>query len=280
MDGKKSSREIGLEIGLALGRWLTGAGNLHYGDWTGLEVCAANLGVAQENYTRRLFRQLPRRRGMSILDIGGGAGETAKKLLALGHSVDIVVPSPLLASECRKVAPEAIVHMARFEDFTTDRRYDLCLFSESFQYIDMGFALDHARSLLSPKGQILICDCFRTKEGARETDESKVGGGHPVWVFRSMLEDRGFKILHEEDITLAVAPSVEIDQGLHHVVGKGFYSVYGTFGPIRQWLVRALFRVFLSARRRRRLWQRFFGDTRNRDLFATYNRYLLVRLKG
>ena len=35
---------------------------------------------------------------LRILDIGGGAGETAKKLLALGHSVEIVVPSAFLAA--------------------------------------------------------------------------------------------------------------------------------------------------------------------------------------
>ena len=89
MSKKIDTRAVGLDVGLAFIRWLTGAENLHYGLWTGLEVTAGNLRTAQDAYTAKLFGYLPKG-PLRILDIGGGAGETAKKLLALGHSVEIL----------------------------------------------------------------------------------------------------------------------------------------------------------------------------------------------
>ena len=87
MADRMDTQGVGLDVGLAFIRWLTGADNLHYGLWTGLEVTASNLRQAQDAYTAKLFGYLPPGR-LRILDIGGGAGETAKKLLALGHSVE------------------------------------------------------------------------------------------------------------------------------------------------------------------------------------------------
>jgi hypothetical protein len=104
MSARIDTRAIGLDVGLGFVRWLTGAENLHYGLWTGLDVSAGNLGRAQAAYTDKLFGLLPPGK-LRILDIGGGAGETAKKLIALGHEVEIVVPSALLAAHCRAERP-------------------------------------------------------------------------------------------------------------------------------------------------------------------------------
>ena len=109
MSKKMNSQAVGLDIGLSFIKWLTGAENLHYGIWTDLEVTAGNLGQAQSVYTEKLFSYLPSG-SLRILDVGGGAGETARKLIALGHQVDIVVPSPFLAERCRANAPKATVH--------------------------------------------------------------------------------------------------------------------------------------------------------------------------
>jgi hypothetical protein len=85
---KLDTKAIGLDTGLALSRWLTGAEHLHYGLWTGLTVAAGNVGAAQDAYSARLFAHLPSGK-LRILDIGGGAGETAKKLIALGHRLSV-----------------------------------------------------------------------------------------------------------------------------------------------------------------------------------------------
>ena len=109
------TRAIGLDVGLAFTKWLTGAENLHYGLWDGLEVTAGNLRAAQDAYTDKLFALLPKG-PLRLLDIGGGAGETARKLLDLGHEVEIVVPSAYLADRCRENAPAAKIHEMMFEE--------------------------------------------------------------------------------------------------------------------------------------------------------------------
>ena len=72
-----TSQAIGLDIALELANFITGKSNMHYGIWDGLQVNLANLGDAQEAYTRKLLSYLPKNRKLNILDIGGGAGETA-----------------------------------------------------------------------------------------------------------------------------------------------------------------------------------------------------------
>ncbi len=83
---KIDTRTLGLDIGLTYSKWLTGAENLHYGYWKGLDVCAANFGAAQAAYTGLVFTRLPQT-PCRILDIGDDAGETARKLIALGHTL-------------------------------------------------------------------------------------------------------------------------------------------------------------------------------------------------
>lgn len=282
--GKKkiNTQAIGLDVGLAFTKWLTGAENLHYGLWDGLEISAANLRAAQEAYTDRLFALLPDR-PCRILDIGGGAGETAKKLLALGHSVDIVVPSPFLAGRCRANAPEARVHECMFEDFAAaPGSFDICLFSESFQYIPLDRGLPKCLTLLAPDGEIIVADCFRTPAYTGDRMLAPVGGGHRIAAFRETLASLPLDVISEEDVTLSAAPSVEIEQGLFNVFGYGLTRVdeeLARHRPRLRWVFHRAIRSLISARKRARLDQRLNQQARNRDSFAKFNIYLLMRLR-
>jgi MPBQ/MSBQ methyltransferase len=272
---------VGLDVGLAFIRWLTGAENLHYGLWTGLEVTAGNLRAAQDAYTRKLFGYLPGGR-LRILDIGGGAGETAKKLVALGHEVQIVVPSPFLAARCRETAKGATVHECTFEAFPGQGPFDLCLFSESFQYIPLTESLPKCARLLAPGGQVLIADCFRTDAyRGRNVHGPQPGGGHRVAVFRAAVAEAGFAVTAEEDITEAVAPSIDLEQRLFNVLGHGVTRVSEEVRakrPAAHWALARIVGLFLSRTRRENLTQRLTGTTRTSEAFATYNRYQIVRL--
>ena len=278
---KIDTQAIGLDTGLALARWLTGKEHLHYGLWAGLEVAAGNIGPAQEAYSARLFALLPARPNLRILDIGGGAGETAKKLIALGHRVEIVVPSAYLAGRCRINAPQAVVHQCFFEDLHSDGGFDLCLFSESFQYIPLVISLEKARSLLVPGGEILIGDCFRSDSFKQDPTFYTVGGGHGVAAFRATLATQPLAILAEHDITDAVAPSIDLEQALFNVLGvglAGFDRELAAKRPWKHWLMHRALRLVMNARKRARLSQRLFDQARTSAVFIANNRYLLIRL--
>lgn len=278
---KIDSRAIGLDTGLALSRWLTGKEHLHYGLWTGLDVAAANVGPAQDAYSARLFALLPQRPNLRILDIGGGAGETAKKLIALGHRVEIVVPSAFLAARCRVNAPQALVHECFFEDLVSEGGFDLCLFSESFQYIPLPLSLDKARSLLASGGEILIGDCFRSDAFREDPVRYIVGGGHRLSDFRATLAAQPLRVITEEDVTEAVAPSVDLEQALFNVLGVGLQGIERELAakrPVKHWLAHRILRLVMNARKRTRLAERLFETKRNAATFCANNRYLLIRL--
>lgn len=275
------TQAIGLDTALALSRWLTGTEHLHYGLWTGLDVSAGNVGRAQHAYSAKLFAYLPARRGLRILDIGGGAGETAKNLIALGHFVEIVVPSAFLAGRCRANAPDAVVHECTFQDLQSDGGFDLCLFSESFQYIPPEIALTKAHSLLNPLGEILIGDCFRTDAFLTAADRHICGGGHVLSRFRQILAEQPLAILAEEDVTAAVAPSVDVEQALFHVLGRGILATdieLGRKRPLLRWFLRRILAWMIPARRRKRLNLRLFETTRNAAVFTANNHYIFLRL--
>ena len=275
------TQAIGLDVGLGFVKWLTGAENLHYGLWEGLEVSAGNLGAAQAAYTDKLFALLPPG-PLRILDVGGGAGETARKLLGLGHAVEIVVPSPLLAEHCRANAPGARVHLARFEEAATEGPFDLCLFSESFQYIPLDTALSKARALVRPGGHILIADCFRSDAFRGGGRVRVVGGGHPVSAFRAAVATLGLETLHDEDISASVAPSIDLEAGLFRVFGQAVTRIDGELGakrPTARWALDKLLRLLVSERRRHRIMERLKGEGRTSEAFLANNRYLMVKLR-
>ena len=278
---KIDTRALGLDVGLSFMKWLTGAENLHYGLWDGLEPSAQNLGAAQAAYTEKLFGYLPLG-PLKILDVGGGAGETAKKLIALGHDVEIVVPSPFLASRCRVNAPTATVHCQTFEDYAGTGPFDLCLFSESFQYIPFELALTKATELVKPGGAILIADCFRSENYEGVKRSQTVGGGHRLGRVREALDEGPLELVAEENITKAVAPSIDVEQALFNVIGHGVQSVdtaLKTQKPSARWILVKMLRLMLSERRRFRLMQRLTEKQRTAEAFCHYNQYMIFSLR-
>jgi SAM-dependent methyltransferase len=282
MGQKLDSRAVGLDTGLALIKWLTGAENLHYGLWTGLDVAAGNLRRAQEAYTEKLFALLPPG-PLRILDIGGGAGETARKLLTLGHQVEIVVPSAYLAQRCRVNAPGATVHECTFQDFTGQGPFDLCLFSESYQYIPLDEGLPVCLNLLAPGGTVLIADCFRTAAyQGRAAHGPQPGGGHPEAAFRALLAGLPLSLTHDEDITEAVAPSIRLEQEFFNVLGLGLTRLQTevqTKKPILFWTAAKALALMLSEKRRKNLTKRLTDQSRTIEAFCRFNRYYILRLK-
>ena len=277
---------VGLDIALKVSSFVTGKEHLHYGLWEKLDVTLENLGKAQEAYTNLLFKYLPKKESqkkLEILDIGGGAGENAKKLIERGHRVTIIVPSKILAEHAKiNTNKKAEILITTFEDYIPKyNSFDLCLFAESFQYIPIKTALKKARILLKNNGEILIADCFRS-------DKKQIGiirqpgGGASLKSMEKELEIQKFKILVRKEITKLVAPSVELEQKFYNTLGFSINRIVTSLNvnrPITLKFLKIIYKIFFSKRRRKRLEKRLFENTRTADSFIKYNHYMIYKLR-
>ena len=283
---KEPSRLVGLDIALKVSSFVTGKEHLHYGLWERLDVTLDNLGKAQEAYTNLLFKYLPKKepqKKLEILDIGGGAGENAKKLIERGHRVTIIVPSKILAEHAKiNTNKKAEILITTFEDYIPKyNSFDLCLFAESFQYIPIKTALKKASILLKNNGEILIADCFRS-------DKKQIGiirqpgGGASLKSMEKELEIQKFKILVRKEITKLVAPSVELEQKFYNTLGFSINRIVTSLNvnrPITLKFLKIIYKIFFSKRRRKRLEKRLFENTRTADSFIKYNHYMIYKLR-
>ena len=78
---KVSSKEVGLEIGLVISRFLYKTEHLHYGYWPDeLAIIPENVGKAQDLHSKLIIDTIPED-VETILDIGSGSGGLAEKLI-------------------------------------------------------------------------------------------------------------------------------------------------------------------------------------------------------
>lgn len=204
---KVDSKEVGLEIGLILFKYFLNSEYLHYGLFSdGLPTEVANLAKAQVNYAEFLKSKIPTE-VKSILDVGCGSGKFAQELISCGYDIDCVSPGTILTEHARKkLNGNAEIFQKKFEDVVTDKKYDMIMFSESFQYINMDASFTKSLAFLKPDGHIMICDFFKTNaEGI-----SQLGGGHNFNEFKEVVKKYPVKIIEEQDITNETAPTIDL----------------------------------------------------------------------
>jgi len=277
MKSKVDSKEVGLVAGLNLMQFFLGTRDLHYGLWQGdLEVCIQNLPEAQKRYSDFLLGHIPE--GVNrVLDVGCGAGGVAAELMVRGYRVEGVSPSPLLSEVARqKTGDEFKIHQGRFEDisFNAGEKFDLVMFSESFQYITLATVLEDAQQRLNPGGYILICDFFKTNAAGR----SVIGGGHPIEKFMMALEKSGLEVLEDKDITHETAPNQDIvDQMGRELLLPTFKLVGYAFGTNHPWLARLL--RWKYQKKIRKIDRKYLRGERNGKSFARSKVYRLLLLR-
>lgn len=214
---KGLSQEVGLEMGSICGRYFLKLEHLHYGFWTpDLPVDIVNLHKAQENYTAFLMSHIPE--GVeTILDVGFGTGGVASKLVDRGYHVDGVSPSSFFAERGRELLGDRVnIFECRYEEVQTEKRYDLVLFSESFQYIHLETALEKTDQLLKDGGYMLICDIF----GKDTANKGAQRGGHRLRKFSDIMTRFAFEPVEDMDITEQTAPTIDIMDSVLKEVGQ------------------------------------------------------------
>ena len=204
---KVSSKRVGLDIGLAIGRFFLNTEDLHFGYWPkGKTAPGQNFAEAQEAHSNLILNQIPEGT-QRILDVGSGSGNLALKLINKDFQVDCVIPSEFLAEQVQaKLGVHSKIHICGFENVTADESYDFILFSESFQYVKLGESLQKIADMLSPNGHLLICDFFRRDVPGK----SPMGGGHSWQGFQDTMSKHPLNLVTDVDITEETAPTIDL----------------------------------------------------------------------
>lgn len=281
MSKKKNNvdlRDAGLRIGAVLGSFFFKTEHLHYGYWDeSLEINVENLPLAQQKYSAFLLEHVPAE-VKSILDVGCGIGENARLLLDKGYKVDCVSPSAYLTEKTReKVQDQSEIFECFFEKVETDKRYDLILFSESFQYINMEQAFTQCMRLLNPGGYILICDFFRLRPQSAPVRRA-IGGGHRIERFFETVKRFPVEQLKDIDITRYTAPNYTlVDQirktvmlPIVETVKDAMQSNYRFTSRFISFIGRVFF-----GKKLKKLHYRHLSGNRNADNFTLYKSYRL-----
>ena len=272
---KVDSREIGLEIGLLLGKFFFKTEHLHYGYWTDdLNLDIINLPRAQENHSNFIISHIPEGT-KTILDVGCGVGCFAEKLTNMGYHVDCISPSSVLTEHAHNLlGNKSHIFKCKFEKLQTENRYDMVLFSESFQYVNLEKAIQNSIKFLNAGGHLLICDFFKTDADG----ESALGGGHELARFYHHISQHPLNPVKDIDITKETAPNLKIVNDILINVGLPIWNLITHYLNHNHPLISKL----LQWKYKKKITQinrKYFSGARNADTFAIYKSYRLLLYK-
>ncbi len=247
---------------------------LHFGYWRpGLELKFANLKQAQYDYIDELFKLIPSD-AQSILDVGCGSGEMALQLLKRNYQVDAVCPPSIMSENAaKKLSGDSTLYECKFEDLELEKKYDLIVFSESFQFIQIKDAFEQCRRY--GKKYILIADLFKNDM----PEKGPIGGGKPYQDFLQEKNNFGFREISNIDITEFVAPGFDLEaDAINHFVTP-LISVFKRIMTIRNSVFVKL-GLFLYRKKLNKLKTRYLDNSdRNSKTFAQYKSYRFILLE-
>ena len=270
------SKEVGLELGFLVFKFFLKSECLHYGYFSdGLEADVTKLNEAQNRYTELIFSCIPE--GVkTILDVGCGSGKMAHELINNGYQVDCVSPCVSLNKFAEELlSDKGKVYSTKFESFETNNKYDLILFSESFQYIPMEESVPRALKYLNEGGHILIGDFFRRDISGKHP----IGGGHEWKDWERNLPHLPVEVIFEKDITKETAKTIDIVNQLSneviHPVWKSCFMLAEDRFPIFMKLIKWKYKKKLKKMENKHLTSQRHGAN-----FIKYKKYIVCLLKS
>ena len=186
---------------------------LHYGFWDEPEIVNADslsiddIAKAQRRYIQHLTSFIPEE-VRSILDVGCGVGGNAAYLKERGFDIDVLSPDTYQEEVIKEKFNGAMQFFkSKFENFETDRTYDLILESESACYIKIEPGFTSARKALRTGGYLLVADYFVYYRNERGSPHLK--SSHPMQAYLKAGKSAGFKLLKEYDQTENTMPTLD-----------------------------------------------------------------------
>ena len=199
-----------------------------------------------------------------------------ESLVEQGYEVDGIIPSAYLAEKCctRNLNEDTIIFEGNLEDFSTNKTYDLIIFSESFQYMPFNVSINKSLNMLNPNGHILIFDFFKNDPEKK----SKLGGGHPLSDWESFYKTAPVTISHKEDITTMTAPTMDLANQLCQQWLEPNFNLIGGLLKLRYpWA--SLFMKRKFRKRLDKIRNKYFSGTRTADHFIAYKKYMVYCLQ-
>ncbi|MCF8111783.1 MAG: hypothetical protein K9J85_09870 [Desulfobacteraceae bacterium] len=181
---------------------------LHYGyfedsaiSWA--DICFRDMEEAQMAYAEKICG-LVSTEAESILDAGAGMGGLGNLLQGHGYFVTCLTPDKHQAEYIRANYPNLIFIESKYQDMQEKRRYSTVIHSESLQYIPLGQAFEKTEKIMETDGEWIVSDYFRRAKYA----DSGFKSGHIFEDFEEISREKNWKIVHMEDITSNVLPTL------------------------------------------------------------------------
>jgi cyclopropane fatty-acyl-phospholipid synthase-like methyltransferase len=167
------------------------------------KICIADIENAQVRYAERLVNLIVDQESR-VLDSGCGMGGLTGLLLRRGFKPTALTPNRTQIRRVRTDYPEVPLIEGKLENIPLPEfhhAFGTVITSESFQYVNLAQGLAVMEQILQPGGRWILCDYFRT---ASSTHRS----GHQWTDFTAALQQHGWRITLQEDITANVLPTI------------------------------------------------------------------------
>lgn len=250
-----------------------GLEHLHYGLWTEADVLSVEkLKEAQQRYEDYLIDNLPKG-ARRVLDVGCGTSVMSARMQKMGLEVEGVSPDIMQKNIFTKKL-NIPFHHCIFEEFSTDKRYDCIIMSESAQYISDEQLFKNAAQCVRGNGYLMVCDYFVLNNASGVLAKS----GHNLEKFMNSAAANRFKVIKQEDLTERVTKTLDVVRLYVDKTVLAFDIVTEKFRAKHPYVTRFLFFLF----RKKRTAMEEQMELLNSEKFKQNKKYmfLLFQLQG